>query len=170
MQNKKNNMKKIFLSLVVTLSLNMAAQAQVNPHAIGIRGGSGNYGHGGELSYQHGFGSSNRLELDLGLRGFNGNGHSHTALTGIYHWVWNIEGGFNWYAGPGAQLGFYQHKSNSSNDGLTLGLGGQLGAEFDFNELGAPLLLGLDVRPMWGFIGGTSGVGYGGAFSLRYTF
>lgn len=76
----------------------------------------------------------------------------------------------NWYVGPGAQLGFYQNKWNTNDDGITLALGGQIGLEFDFNELGAPLLLSLDTRPMWGFIGGGSGFGYGGALGLRYTF
>ena len=164
-------MKKLMITFLAVLAFGIAGNAQVNPHAIGIRGGGGNFGIGGELSYQHGFGDANRLEADLGWRGNNGNnGYSHIALTGIYHWVWNLTGGLNWYVGPGAQLGLYSHKHDTSNDGITLGLGGQIGLEYDFNDLGAPLLLGLDTRPMWGFIGGTSGFGYGGAFSLRYTF
>jgi len=161
-------MKKIIV--ILALSMVTISSAQVNPHAIGLRGGGGNFGLGGEISYQHGMGSSNRLEFDLGWRGNNGNNYTHTALTGIYHWVWNIEDGLNWYVGPGAQLGFYQDKFFNNNNGVTLSIGGQIGLEYDFNDLGAPLLLGLDLRPMWGFIGGTSGVGYGGAFSLRYTF
>jgi hypothetical protein len=92
------------------------------------------------------------------------------ALSAIYHWIWNIEGGFNWYNGLGGQFGSYQDKWNSNNSGLTLAIGGQLGIEFDFNDLGAPILLSLDTRPIWGFIGGTSGVGYGAAFGARYTF
>ena len=165
-------MKKRIVAILIGISVSVSASAQVNPHAIGLRGGYGNYGGGGEVTYQHGFGSSNRLELDLGWRGNNGiNGFRHTALSGIYHWVWNLDGGLNWYIGPGAQLGFYDSKFNNSNDdGMTLDIGGQIGLEFDFNELGAPILLSLDSRPMWGFIGGTSGFGYGAAFSLRYTF
>ena len=164
-------MKIILLISAFIFTLNTAS-SQVNPHAIGIRGGLGNNGYGGEISYQHGFGSSNRLELDLGWRGNRGNGNNyqHMAIYGIYHWVWNITDGLNWYVGPGARLGFYQDKNSSNDDGVTLGLGGQIGIEYDFNELGAPLLIGIDTRPMWGFIGGNSGFGYGGAFSIRYTF
>lgn len=168
MNTKTDIMKKTItiLSLIITT----IGCAQVNPHAIGLRGSGGNFGLGGEISYQHGMGSSNRLEFDLGWRGDHNKNYTHTALTGVYHWVWNIEDGLNWYIGPGAQLGFYQDKYFSSNNSTTLSIGGQLGLEYDFNDLGAPLLLGLDIRPMWGFIGATSGIGYGGAFSLRYTF
>ncbi len=91
-------------------------------------------------------------------------------ISGIYHWVYNISGGLNWYIGPGAQVGLYEDRNNSNNDGITLAVGGQLGLEYDFNNLGAPILLGIDTRPMWGFSGGTQGVGYGGALSLKFTF
>jgi hypothetical protein len=169
---KIDKMKKLILVSALLIAFGFAGNAQVNPHAIGLRGGSGNFGLGGEISYQHGFGNVNRLELDLGWRGNSGNGnnYSHMAIAGIYHWVWNITSGLNWYAGPGARLGLWNNKNSSSEDGITLGIGGQIGIEFDFNELGAPILLGLDTRPMFGFIGGGSGFGYGGAFSLRYTF
>ena len=162
-------MKKILVTSLVIIGTAFAAQSQVNAHAIGLRGGSGNHGAGGEITYQHGMGDANRLELDLGWRGNNGNGSSHMALSGIYHWVMNIDGGFNWFIGPGAQIGTYSDK-DGGNDGLTLGLGGQIGIEYDFNELGAPILLGLDTRPMFGFIGGNNGFGYGGAFSIKFTF
>ena len=168
---KSTTMKKQMITFLACIAFGFVGNAQVNPHAIGIRGGLGNFGRGGEVSYQHGLGSANRLEADLGWRSNNGNnGYSHVALTGIYHWVWNLEGGLNWFVGPGAQLGLYSHKYESSNDGLTIGVGGQIGIEYDFNDLGAPVQVGLDTRPMWGLIGGTSGFGYGAAFSARYTF
>jgi hypothetical protein len=49
---------------------------------------------------------SNRLELDLGWRNRNdykNNGYDDNTikLTALYQWVWNIDGGFNWYAGVG---------------------------------------------------------------------
>ena len=53
-------------------------------------------GFGGEISYQRGLSKNNRLELDLGWR--DGKDYNAFKLTGIYQWVWNIEGGFNWYA------------------------------------------------------------------------
>lgn len=165
-------MKNSILSVIVAIGISATGFSQVNAHAIGLRGGNGNFGTGGEVSYQHGLGNSNRLELDLGWRGNNNNGNNyhHAALTGIYHWVWNLSDGLNWYAGPGAQLGSYKNKWNTNENGLTLALGGQLGIEYDFNTNDFPLLLSLDIRPMFGFVGGTSGVGYGYAFGIRYTF
>lgn len=160
-------MNKALFTLILLFS-GVYASAQVNPHAIGIRGGSGNFGLGGEISYQHGLGDAHRIELDFGARG-NNRDYQHVAVTAIYHWVWNITEGLNWYIGPGAQVGLYNDRLDR-NDGITLGVGGQIGIEYDLNQHNLPLLIGLDTRPMFGFNGGTSGIGYGGAFSLRYTF
>ena len=165
-------MKSLIASLSILILFSFNGASQVNPHAIGLRGGIGNFGRGGEISYQHGFGDANRLELDLGWRGRN-SGHnthySHMYLAGIYHWNWNIVEGFNWFIGPGAVIGFYNEKWEDNNDGISIGIGGQIGIEYDFNSLGAPILIGFDTRPMWGFLNG-GGVGYGAAFSIRYTF
>lgn len=156
--------KTVFLFTLLVFGF-LGAHAQVNPYAIGVRLGLGNYGNIGEISYQHGFGDANRLELDLGWRGNNSAGY--TALTGIYHWVFDISGGFNWYVGPGAQLGFLKASGNESQ--LGVGLGGQIGLEYDFNEeMATPILLTLDARPMWGFF--SSGLGYGASIGVRYTF
>ena len=168
-------MKSLIAIISILLLFSFNGESQVNPHAIGLRGGAGNYGRGGEVSYQHGIGESNRLELDLGWRGRNngilgnGNDYSHLYLAGIYHWNFNIVDGLNWFVGPGARVGFYNDKYNDSYDGISIGIGGQIGIEYDFNDLGAPILLGLDTRPMWSFING-GGARYGAAFSIRYTF
>ncbi|MBL4861786.1 MAG: hypothetical protein JKY09_02055 [Crocinitomicaceae bacterium] len=172
-------MKKALFILSIITSLSTNTSAQVNPHAIGVRLGGGSFGSGAEISYQHGLGEANRLEIDLGWSTYKANNgfgkdsykhYTHTFLTGIYHWDWNLVSSLNWYVGPGAQLGFYQDRYDDNNDGITLSLGGQIGIEYDFNELGAPILLALDMRPMWGFLGGTSGAGYGAALSVRYIF
>jgi hypothetical protein len=114
--------------------------------------------------------------LDFGFRsrrykGSKGNDwyYNHLSVTAIYHWVFNLSGGLNWYIGPGAQVGFYDDYYDN-NSGVSLALGGQIGIEYDFNEHGVPLLLSLDARPMWDFVGYYAGFGGGGAFSLRYTF
>ncbi len=167
---------KNLLFTILLATLTYGINAQVNPHAIGARLGGGGYGQGAELSYQLGMGESNRLEMDLGWRfgkyddnGF-GNDYSHVVFTIMYHWVWNITDGLNWYAGPGGQAGFWNYKSDIYEDDFTVAVGGQIGLEYDFNELGAPLLLSLDTRPMWGLIGPGNGFGYGGALGIRYTF
>jgi hypothetical protein len=158
-------MKKILIFSFIIVCMSYYANAQVNPHAIGLRlGGNGDV-NGVELSYQKGFSEVNRLELDLG---FGGNSHqSRFYLAGIYHWDWNITEGLNWYIGPGAGLGYYSN--DDSDDYVNVALGGQIGLEYDFNSLDAPILLSLDVRPMWDFIGDNAGLGWGAALGIRYT-
>ncbi|MFK8037842.1 MAG: hypothetical protein AB8B74_06100 [Crocinitomicaceae bacterium] len=159
-------MKKILVFIFVVIAITPTSICQVNPNAIGLRGGRGNLGTGAELTYQKGIGEANRLELDIGLR--SSSNFSYFTLTGIYHWVKPITDGLNWYAGPGLQAGYHSSSFNNLPNGIFIGIGGQLGLEFDFNdELDIPLLISIDTRPMFGF-----GVGfnYGGNLALRYTF
>ena len=89
------------------------------------------------------------MELDLGWR--DNSDYDAFKLTGIYQWVWNIEGGFNWYAGAGAGLlGVDDTRFNDrdGDDGTYLFLAGNVGIEYDFD---IPLLISLDVRPEFGF-------------------
>jgi len=154
-------MKKLVISFVFLLAFGAYSSAQVSSNALGIRFGGGDF-LGGELSYQRGLGSSNRLELDLG---FSGNSNKNNFyLAGIYQWNWNIAGGFNWFLGPGATIGY----QNWDDDGrFNLAVGGQLGIEYNFKAIGAPILLSLDTRPMWSFVGHT-GFGWGVDLGLRY--
>lgn len=179
-------MKKSILITIITFAFLSTSTAQVNSNAIGIRGGGGFGGsYGGEISYQKGFGESNRLELDFGFYSSRRKNHkdfyydyyNHLSVSGIYHWVFNLTGGLNWFIGPGAQVGFYDYNHNyddgdfyKDRSGISLAIGGQLGLEYDFNEHGIPLLLSLDARPMWDMIGYYNGFGGGAAFALRYTF
>lgn len=147
--------------------------AQVNPHAIGLRLNGDGRGNGAEISYQHGFGDANRLELDFGGRSHKD--WRHFGIYAGYHWVWNLTEGLNWFIGPGAAIGFYDGKYNHSgwdDDGLTLAIGGQIGLEYDFNSAGVPILLGLDARPLWEVwdYWEYNSFGYGAALSIRYTF
>ncbi len=125
--------------------------ALAEPYSIGARVGGGSWGGGGEISYQHTLSTTNRLEGDLGVYG------DYFTGTAIYQWQWDIESGWSWFAGPGASIGL--------GAGIGFGVGGQVGIEFDFNTINAPLQMSLDARPM---IGTTSGFGAG--LSLRYTF
>lgn len=160
-------MKKVLSILVLALSLSFVAQAQINPQAIGLRLGGGSVGNG-EISYQKALGGENRFEADLG---FGGNStHNRLYVAGIYQWVWNIDGGFNWYAGPGGTVGFWSYKDKTVNNYINVGIGGQIGIEYDFNTLGAPLLMSIDARPMWDLLGDDAGLGWGAALGIRYTF
>lgn len=137
-------MKKLILSAFMLLGLAFSAQAQdISKNALGLRLGD-NDGFGGEISYQRGMGSNNRLELDLGWR--NSKDVDAFKLVGLYQWVWNIEGGFNWYAGVGAGLGSWSYDKNGFSDSGTFVLAaGDLGIEYNFQE--APIQLSLDFRP-----------------------
>ncbi len=142
-------MKKIILSAVMLVALSFTAQAQdISKNALGLRLGDSD-GFGGEISYQRGLGDNNRLELDLGFR--NSNNVDAFKLTGLYQWVWNIDGGFNWYAGVGGGLGSWSYDDNFKNDfnvddsGTFAFVAGNLGLEYNFKE--APIQLGLDIRP-----------------------
>ncbi|MCB0400910.1 MAG: hypothetical protein KDD41_02425 [Flavobacteriales bacterium] len=154
-------MKKYSLLFVLVLAF-IGLNAQVQPHAIGARLGGGYYGTGFEVSYQHGFGDKNRLELDLGLASKYSS--SSMSIAGIYQWVWGLGEGFNWFAGPGAQMFFYKNNS-------LIAIGGDIGVEYDFNvNLDTPLQISLDTRPMWGFAKYDDGFGWGAALGIRYTF
>lgn len=153
-------MKKVFVLLFAVVALGFAGNAQ---NAIGVRGAFGN-SSAAELSFQHGLGSANRLELDLGWHNYKDWG-SYINLTGIYQWNWNISGGLGWYAGIGANAGLYTGKYESDNFGI--GLDAQIGLEYKFS---IPLQVSIDFRPQWDLLGHASGFGYGVALGLRFCF
>jgi hypothetical protein len=141
-------MKKVLLSALMLLGIAISSQAQdISKNALGLRIGD-NDGFGGEISYQRGLSSNNRLEFDLGFR--NSNEVDAFKLTGLYQWVWNIEGGFNWYAGVGGGLGSWNrnkkfNNNNYDNNGTFIFAAGDIGIEYNFRE--APIQLSLDFRP-----------------------
>ncbi len=144
-------MKKLVLIAVAFLGATVAVSAQdIAENALGLRIG-GDDAFGVEVSYQRALGDANRLELDLGIR--SGDNYDGFKLAGIYQWVWNIDGGFNWYAGPGAGLANYNY-DRRFDDGRDfdesqtyLFVGGNIGIEYNFD---IPLLLSLDFRPEFG--------------------
>jgi len=155
-------MKKIVLSFVAILGLGLSSfvfAQDISKNALGIRIGD-NDGLGAEISYQRGLKENNRLELDLGFR--SRNNFNIIKLAGIYQWVWNIEGGFNWYAGIGG--GFVNFNSKNRNNRFdndndndndnnfsetNLFAAGDVGIEYNFD---GPILVSLDFRPEFGFI------------------
>jgi hypothetical protein len=137
-------MKKIILLAITLLGLTIGAQAQnISKNALGLRLGS-NDGFGTEISYQARLSAKNRLELDLGWR--NHNNEDNIKIAGIYQWVWNLDGGLNWYAGLGGGLGTWEYDNNDGfNDNGTFAfVAGDLGIEYNFDF---PLQLSLDIRP-----------------------
>jgi hypothetical protein len=143
-------MKKIIFSAFMLIGLAFSTQAQdISKNALGLRLGD-NDGFGGEVSYQRGLSKNNRLELDLGWR--NSRNVDAFKLVGLYQWVWNIDGGFNWYAGVGGGIGSwsYDGPGDPDNDGGTILLAaGDIGIEYNFDEV--PIQLSLDFRPEFYF-------------------
>lgn len=145
-------MKKVIIMLVSVLAF--AAVASAQPRTFGLR-----IGYGGEVSYQHYMGS-NFVEADLGFLGGNG-----FYATGVYDFVFAQSGDFNFYAGPGASLGFY---SSGGSSALSLSVVGQIGAEYQIPAI--PMNISIDWRPGIGLLGYSGLYGSSIALSLRYRF
>ncbi len=165
-------MKRLLLLCLLMSSIHSFAQdspeSSTPTNALGIRipGGFTGSGAGVEISYQRHLRTNNRLEIDFGTARIKN--ATVVGITGIYQWLYNLKGGLNWYVGPGASLK-YVSKENSDN-ALDIGIGGQIGLEYDFNHIHAPLNLSLDYRPMILFDGNSSFSDYGIALGIRYTF
>ncbi|MDX1543596.1 MAG: hypothetical protein R3214_06570 [Christiangramia sp.] len=146
-------MKKIVLLtafIIGAVFFSKVSAQSISENALGLRIGGGN-GYGAEVSYQRATSGNNRLEFDLGWR--NDGHYDAIKLVGLYQWVWNIEGGFNWYVGAGAGLGNYDHHHHPGHDhfdddGIFALIAGDIGIEYNFDF---PLLLSLDFRPEIGF-------------------
>lgn len=137
-------MNKIISSMLMLIGLAFSTQAQdISKNALGLRLGD-NDGFGGEISYQRGLSNNNRLEFDLGWR--NSNNVDALKLAGLYQWVWEIDNGFNWYAGVGAGFGSWNYNYNDTkNNGSFLFAAGDIGIEYTFKEV--PIQLSIDLRP-----------------------
>lgn len=151
-------MKKLLLVLVAVIGLSFAANAQ---NAIGGRFGGGQ-GFGAEVSYLHGM-NTGRIELDLGYKSWTG--ASIISLTGIYQYVGNLTGQFNWFAGVGANLGMWTGGNNAQ---FGVAVVGQAGVEFVPQSI--PFQFSLDIRPKFYFLPATEFEWGDIAFGIRYVF
>lgn len=161
-------MKKIIFFIALFVGFLTTSQAQeISKNAIGLRLGD-NDGFGTEVSYQRALGDNNRLELDLGWR--SKNNFNAFRLTGLYQWVFVLDGDFNWYVGAGGGVGRVDY------DVLPLGFdesetyfygAGDIGIEYSFD---IPLMLSLDFRPEFGFGEFKDDLDFDIALSVRYQF
>ncbi len=168
-------MKKLFISGILFFFTTLNIQSQtISKNALGLRIGD-NDGFGGEVSYQRGLSQKNRFEIDFGWR--NNSVVNAVKVAGLYQWVWNIDGGFNWYAGVGGGLGSWNYndrykKSFNYNDfdednGVYFFAAGDIGIEYNFD---IPLLLSLDFRPEIYVNGYGNSFGPDIALGVRYQF
>ncbi len=158
-------MKRILFLFSFVLIGSFAAEAQSS--AIGLRFG-GLRGVGAEISYQQAMGSSNRLEVDLGWN-FS-DGYDAIGVVAIYQWVWPINAfpqGFNWYAGVGADAGYWNYENDAIDSDFAVGIDGQIGIEYNFDF---PLQISLDWRPRFLLIPDTDFGDGDLALGLRYKF
>lgn len=165
-------MKKILLIAVMAIACVAFVNAQ--PRAIG-----GRLGAFDGVSYQHGFGESNMLEIEAGwgisggINGYWGWGHTVQAAV-TYDWIDPCgatfpampKGEWHWYLGVGGAggYGFY--------DWGFLGAAGRCGVEYDF---WFPLQLSIDYRPVFGAAFAQGGAGFywdvwGLCLGVRYKF
>ena len=157
-------MKKV-LTLLAFISFAIGTYAQdISQNALGLRLGD-NDGFGAEISYQTALNDNNRLEFDLGWR--SGKGYDGFKLAGLYQWVWNIDGGFNWYAGAGGGVGSYSFDDDNLDGETFVFVAGDIGVEYNFD---IPLLLSLDFRPEFGFGDFNDDLDFDIALGIRYQF
>ncbi len=161
-------MKRILLVAITFLGFTAMSSAQdISDNAIGLRVGDSD-GFGAEISYQRALGGNNRLELDLGLR--SGKNYDGFKLAGLYQWVWQLDGSFNWYAGVGGGIGSYSFDNvpRGFDDSETfLFLAGDIGIEYNFD---IPLQLSIDARPEFGFGDYRDDLDFDVALGIRYRF
>ncbi|MEP0264700.1 hypothetical protein [Dokdonia sp.] len=162
-------MKKMLFSILLFLGVIASIQAQeIATNAIGIRVGD-NDGFGTEVNYQRAIGDNNRVELGLGWR--SATNFNAVRLTGLYQWVWNLTGDFNWYVGAGVAAGVFDFDDQFNNRNLNeffLNAVGDIGIEYNFDF---PLLLSLDFRPEIGAINDIDdGLEFDIALGIRYQF
>ena len=145
--------KYLFVALLAVASI--AAYAQ--PRAVGV-----NLGGWSSLSYQHGFGEKNMLDVAANVilpinSGVGVGGHV------TYDWIdpfnapvpWNNKGEWHWYMGVGGSGGFNfggTYGSKTYDSWWYAGVAGHIGIEYDF---WFPFQLSLDWRPSLGV--GTNG-------------
>ncbi len=89
------------------------------------------------------FPTPKRLEVDLGLRTQNTQNTGY--VNAAYQWVEPIEDQFKWYIGPATGIRF-----NSSEDDqfFALGMGAQIGFDYDFMPDQMPIQLCFNLRPL----------------------
>ncbi len=158
---------RLYISTVFICFSMFAYSQNFSENAIGLRFGGGD-GFGSEVTYQKALGEENRLEVNLGWN--TDDDFSGFKLTGLYQWVWHLDGNFNWYAGAGGGLGNYEYElPNLPDENETfIFIAGQVGLEYNFDEI--PLQLSLDTRPELSFGNLNDDLDLGIALSARYRF
>lgn len=134
-------MKKNILILTASLLLSGFAFNQNYNTALGFKGGFPGFG---AFNVKHFLGGQGAIEGSIG------GGRNHLWLQGLYEWNNDIQSGFSWYYGVGADLGFwtnhYHYEYRDKHyDGAYGGIDGVIGIEYTFEKI--PLNLAVDAVP-----------------------
>lgn len=161
-------MKNVLLTALALVAFAFSAQSQrISKNALGLRLGDSD-GFGTEISYQRALSENNRLEFDLGWR--SNSNYDAFRLTGLYQWVWVLDGNFNWYAGAGGGVGSVSWDNpfpNGDDSETYVYAAGDIGIEYNFD---IPLMLSLDFRPEFGFGDYNDDADFDIALGIRYQF
>ncbi|NAS30615.1 hypothetical protein GTQ40_06505 [Flavobacteriaceae bacterium R38] len=161
-------MKKLFLFGIMAIGIALSAHSQeISKNALGLRLGDSD-GFGAEISYQRGIGDNNRLEFGLGWR--DSDNFNAFRLSGLYQWVFPLDGNFNWYTGAGGGIGSVDFDDDFIGGGDSetfVFIAGDIGIEYNFD---IPLLLSLDFRPEFGFNDFNDDLDFDIALGIRYQF
>ncbi len=161
-------MYKVSLILIAVITFSFSAEAQrISDNAIGLRLGDSD-GFGTEINYQRATGDTNRLEFGLGWS--SNSDVSAFKFTGLYQWIWVLDGNFNWYAGAGGGVGqivFDDNFPGNPDNETFVFIAGDIGIEYNFD---IPLLISLDFRPELGFGDFRDDIDFDIALGLRYQF
>jgi hypothetical protein len=157
-------MKKIILSLTITLVSVVGANAQDYNTGIGLRGGLYN-----GLTVKHFLSEKKAVE---GLISSRWGGFMVTGLLEFHNPIKELDG-LHWYFGLGAHIGFWNgylgHPVfDEKRSYTTIGIDFILGLEYNFADY--PFNISLDYKPAYDLIGVRHFWGDGGALSVRYIF
>lgn len=155
-------MKKLFLPLLAVLSLTaitQEAKAQTPfKSAIGVVF-DGNDGSNVGIQYKTALKGPQAAQFQVSF------GNHWVNFGGDWQYERPIQGaeGLHWYAGVGAQIGFWSYKGNSET---YLGLRPQIGLEYKIPTM--PLGVHLDYKPYLGLNHSSGFQGDGFTFGVKY--
>ena len=156
-------MRKIILTVILSVSILTLASAQDYKTGVGLRGGLSQ-----GLTLKHFVSSKAAFE---GLLSTRWAGFDVTGLYEIHNNAFDVDH-LNWYYGGGAHIGFWNGNNTTwgtaGTDYTIIGIDGILGIEYSFTE--APINIGIDWKPAINLVGYTGFWADGGAISIRYIF
>lgn len=142
-------MKK-YLALIVFSTISLT---QINAQEVGIRFGE-MAGNNVAVDGVFSMGEFSRIHANISF----GDG---LGVEALYDFLYKPLGdGFNWYVGAGPSM--------LINDPFYLGISGEIGIEYHFNN--APIAIGLDYRPTFWIIEKTDFDAGGFGLNIRYVF